>query len=555
MAVPTQRLPAGTGPARRPGLRRLTVAAAVLACLAGLFAGYLAMSRTQPTNADGASQALQAWDLLHGNVALAGWTASDVPFYTNEVPLLAVIEAVHGLDGDVVHIGAAVLYTLLVFGVAVLARGRAGGREAVARVAVAVAPLLVPMAGIGVSVLLLSPDHTGTGVPLLATLILIDRAVTAPGGQPRAGPRWLPYAVGSVLTVAAISDPLAAYVGALPVLVVCGTRLWRAGRRRPAQWRGPDAQLAVAAVASVVASRGFLFCLQALGGLRVHEAGAGLAAPARLLHNLWVAVVGLSADFGAYPPDRHGALDGVVGVIRLAGLVATLAVVALVLLRWLRGRSPAGGGLVDELLAVGVLINLGAFLASTIPYDVTSARQVTPVLFLGGALLGRVLGVRVARARWLPAAVAAIVLVAAGEFAVRGTRPAVPDDGHRVARFLEEHRLTYGLGGFWTANNITLQTGRRVQVVPVAGADRVYGYQWLSRRDWYDPARHDARFVLLQVGSPEYGAEAASLAQFGPPVARYQVDRVAVLVYDHNLLAGLPALCWPGTAPSMAECP
>jgi hypothetical protein len=31
---------------------------------------------------DGASNALEAWDLLHGNWLLRGWTLTDVSFYT-----------------------------------------------------------------------------------------------------------------------------------------------------------------------------------------------------------------------------------------------------------------------------------------------------------------------------------------------------------------------------------------------------------------------------------------------------------------------------------------
>ena len=39
-----------------------------------------------PVNADGASNALQAWDMLHGNLLLHGWWLSDVSFYTTELP-------------------------------------------------------------------------------------------------------------------------------------------------------------------------------------------------------------------------------------------------------------------------------------------------------------------------------------------------------------------------------------------------------------------------------------------------------------------------------------
>src|SRR5262245_16853411 len=230
-------------------LRRAVVVVALLLVSVGLFSFYLHLSQTEPMNADGASQALQAWDLLHGNVLLSGWTVSDVPFYTNELLILALAEAINGLNGDAVHIGAAVLYTLLVLLVAAVAKGRATGREAVARVAIAVAVMAVPAVGMGTSVLPLSPDHTGTAVPVLLMAVLVDRFW---------GRSWLPYVAGAVLLLGQISDPLMLYVGVAPVVVVCGLRLWR---RR--SWRGPEAAFAGAAIASAVLARGILAAISA----------------------------------------------------------------------------------------------------------------------------------------------------------------------------------------------------------------------------------------------------------------------------------------------------
>ena len=51
--------------------------------VAALFACYLRQSRTVAVGSDGASQALQAWDLLHGNPLLHGWWVTDVSFYTD----------------------------------------------------------------------------------------------------------------------------------------------------------------------------------------------------------------------------------------------------------------------------------------------------------------------------------------------------------------------------------------------------------------------------------------------------------------------------------------
>src|SRR5215475_10885285 len=89
----------------------------------GLFFCFLRFSRTYPTSIDGSDQALQAWDMLHGNLLLHGWTIADVTYYTTEIPQYALIELVRGLDPEVVHIAGAITYTLLVLAAGLLARG------------------------------------------------------------------------------------------------------------------------------------------------------------------------------------------------------------------------------------------------------------------------------------------------------------------------------------------------------------------------------------------------------------------------------------------------
>lgn len=111
-------------------LGRAAVAAVVAAGVGGLFYAYLLQSRILPTDADGAGNALQAWDMLHGNVLLSGWSLSDVSFYTTELPEYMLVELVRGLNADVVHVAAAITYTLVGVLAMVLAIGRATGREA-----------------------------------------------------------------------------------------------------------------------------------------------------------------------------------------------------------------------------------------------------------------------------------------------------------------------------------------------------------------------------------------------------------------------------------------
>ena len=148
----------------------------LLGGLVGLFAGYYRMALTVPTTADGAGNALQAFDLIHRNPLLHGWTVSDVSFYGVELFQFAAIERVIGLGPQVAPASAALSYALIVLLVGLLAKGRATGSVAWLRIGLALSIVLVPEPGVGQAVLLGGPDHTGAAVPLLLAWLLLDRA-------------------------------------------------------------------------------------------------------------------------------------------------------------------------------------------------------------------------------------------------------------------------------------------------------------------------------------------------------------------------------------------
>src|SRR5580693_9263220 len=162
-----------------PWLRRAILVAwpvGLAAAGVALYLCYLAISRTEEVTSDGASIALQAWDMLHGNPLLRGWTATDVTFYTTELPEYMIVEAVRGLNADVLHASAAITYTLLVLTAGLLGRGQAKGREGMVRLLIAAGIVVAPQIGAGAFILVFQPDHTGTSVPLLLTWLVLDRA-------------------------------------------------------------------------------------------------------------------------------------------------------------------------------------------------------------------------------------------------------------------------------------------------------------------------------------------------------------------------------------------
>src|ERR1700733_1336379 len=160
---------------RRHRARAWWAVATMLAGAVLLFC-YLRVAGATQVNSDGAGLVLQASDMLHGNVLLHGWWDTDVSFITTELPEYMAVTAVAGVRPEVVHVCAALTYTLLVLLAALVARGRARGGEGVVRALLAAGVMLAPQPTGPTVVLLGSPDHVGPALPLLALLLLLDWA-------------------------------------------------------------------------------------------------------------------------------------------------------------------------------------------------------------------------------------------------------------------------------------------------------------------------------------------------------------------------------------------
>ncbi len=214
---------ADTGrPAGQPGWlsrARLAWIGAYLGAGIVLFLCYLRVSGTQSISSDGGSNALEAWDMLHGNLLLHGWTVTDVSFYTTELPEYMILELIRGMSPALVHTAAAFTYTVLVLLAGLVAKGRATGREGVVRALLGSGIMLAPQLGTPTFILLLVPDHVGTGIPMLLIFLVLDRA-------PR---RWyVPPVIAVMLTWALVADRLVIAAALVPLLLVCAVRVYRA---------------------------------------------------------------------------------------------------------------------------------------------------------------------------------------------------------------------------------------------------------------------------------------------------------------------------------------
>jgi hypothetical protein len=570
---------------------RWTGRAVFLLVLAGLFVAYLRLSKTYPENSDEANILLMASDLAHGNLYLSGWTVSDVPFITTELPEIALLVKLFGLHLDTAHIAAALTYTVVVAIALLLAKGRARGPRAIARMGIALAIMLAPQPGVGVFVMVFSVGHIGTAAPVMLTWLVLDRYWPAGDAAGRAPRRlwFLPVAVGTLLAWALMADPLVLVIAVCPVLVVAGLRLVTGlldDIQNGSVLRHPRRAFARRWLeASLAAAAGLAYLVAWCGGKLLHAAGGYTQQPVPFTldpvstwhaHSL-TAAHGLLEMFGAFflpgnavnrlgpgndvaAPPLSGLAEAV-AVTRLACVALAIVGACAIARRFFRRDAD----LVSQLLLAGIVANLAAYLPSSLAgHTALNAREFAPVLPFAAILAARTLGdsllpggrptvrtdtkaARLSQLRAL-ALVALLGWYGFGLF-LETTTPAAPNPFARLEAFLWQHHLTEGVGGYWDSSVITVGTDGAVTIRAVTGCLRPY--DWESKPAWYDPAGHTASFMLESSGTGYFShwlVSPVALRRLGallPAASRATLDAgegYTVHAYQGNLLAQLPLI-------------
>jgi hypothetical protein len=512
-------------PARQEGrgirraARRWWAAAAWAGGGLALFAFFLRISLGSRVDSDGANNALQAWDLVHGHVLLHGWVIGDATFYFFELPLIGIVELLLGMGNLAFHVASALTYLIVAVCAVALAVTDSRGPARAARCAVVVTVLATPLlTASSVTLLLEEPDHIGTSAFMLASFLLIDRA---------ADRRFTAPLLCAILCAGQLSDLTVRYVAVPAVLLVCGYRVLAARRLRSG-----DAALVVAAAVSVPLESLLRAAMVHLGAYFMVAPMAQLSPMRRWPHNAAVTWLDVRILFGAVvAPDTR-----LVGVAAGFGLVCLLAAVfGLGRVAW-TWRTACRA---EQLLCVAIVVSIGVLLVSVMATP-TRSREIAAVLPFGAVLAARAcVPARITGAPRALLAVTAAALAALVPLAAAATQPSLTPATVPLAAWLEAHGLTYGVAGYWDASVVTAQSGDRVKIraVDIIKNPKIFVPGWETNALWYNPSRYDAGFVVADhSGRDSY---AAFEQHFGKPVATYQVASWFVLIYRTNLLQQL----------------
>ena len=355
--------------ARHRWLRRLLVAAAWLVGCITLFAFYLRVSFTGHVTSDGANNALQAWDMLHGHLLLHGWIIGDATYYTLDLPVLAVTEIFFGLHDLTSHVASALTYLIVTVSAMAVALTDSRGYARVARCGVVIVVLTALFHVPNAAEVLGPPDHTGTSAFLLVSFLLIDRAPAR---------RFTPPLLCAILCAGQIGDATILYVAVPAVVVVCGYRAVAARSFRPG-----DAANALAAAASVALASAVRAVMLRFGAYRMIAPDTAISRPGQWPHNAafaWGAIrvlFGAQVGSGISSPVRDAGY-----ILGLACMLAAAAGFARVAVTW-RTASRA-----EQLLCAAIVINISAYVISTMPGP-SGQWEVVAVLPCGAVLAAR----------------------------------------------------------------------------------------------------------------------------------------------------------------------
>jgi len=482
-----------------------------------VFLASLRLAGSSPIDSDGASNVLQGADLLHGNLLLSHWQVSDVSFYLTDLPLYAVLALIFGTAPAVVHVGAAVVFTFVVLLTALLARDR-GGLPGAALAAAIV--FTAPVDPAGIQLFLSSPNHISTVAMALLVLLIMERRVGV-----------------HFPVVAAVSDPMAIFVLAVPVLAVSGLR----ATRRLDGWQA-EVRLFLCTAGSLVLAKAAELSLRAAGGFHAYAPATRFAPATRLGGDLITTyrqtLLLFGADYSGHRLGRHL----LVPALHLLGLLLVVIAVVITI------RHFFDLDRLDQILAVAIVVNLAAFALTSQARSSHSARSFLAVLAFGAVLAARRLPGPLARLRLTPlvsAVLAGCLLLTLGSLRHGARNVAlvggqVGQNNGALVAWLEANHLTYGLGSYWNASGVTVQSRGRVKARPVKlQGGRLAVMDTEFDRRWYDPARYQANFLIVADDHPHL--KKVAIKTYGAPARTAAVATSTILVWNRNLLPVAPS--------------
>jgi hypothetical protein len=324
---------------------------------------------------------------------------------------------------------------------------------------------------------------------------------------------------------------------------------------------------AAAAALAVPVARLAGWLIQYLGGFQTAKASYGLQSGHEIVHGVPLAARSVLALFGADYESVTGAGNVAFALVHLIGVAVVLT--AVVVAGWhLVAPGARAGDLIADVLVIAVAVNFAAFLIDVPMENIYSAHEIGPLLSVGAALGGRVVGSlgagRLGTGRWwrgaqvgatadgtppgsrprrvLLGALAAGLACYALMLGIAAAHKQLPPRNAGLTRWLAGHHLTSGLAPYWEASSVTVDSGGSITVLavqPEPGSDYLQPQPWQSDVLLAAAKGRTANFVILSPAENVHRKYV--LVTFGRPARTYRYGPFTIMVWHKNLLPALVA--------------
>lgn len=505
----------------------------VVAALA-LFVYLVGVYLKAPIDSDWASLALEANDILSGNLLLKDWVFTGATFLLTEIPLYLASVSVFGVSVLSVILAIALGgWLIFIAGLLLSVRDLDGKTRPVALI-VYVALAVVPTAATTANF----RAHIGVFVVSFLLFLTVAEMLRSATIRP-----LLAVIYFGLLFAASFSDAFVLPVAVAPIIAVVALRFW--GNEMTGTEKRDWTILGLTVLGVLlgkIGEKAHIALIDASFNSRTESVEWVLEEKFfRTLANLFFGGTDL---LGANPfGTRLFTLASVSAVLRIVFLAIGLyyLVIALRDLFWRVPDLDVVSALIALsitvqsifVVAVGYMRNTSTALRYLSFYQFAFAILAARGFAREKGIFDRCLRGRVPVRAVLIGICAVTFLVSIVPIEFR-REPTVHD---RLATFLRENELTSGYADFWIASHTVVSSDNRVHLRAIIGEglrQTLRPYRWFNRVDWYDDPT--ANFIVVSMTNPWQNVSEENVrATFGEPLRMLEFDEMLILVYPPGL--------------------
>lgn len=487
-------------------------------------------------NSDFANHLLEANDMIHGNFFLSDWQLTGISFLTTEMPYYCLAVAILGVQ-PYAYVLALTLIVFVFFLVGLFLINDRPGEISFVDIGL----YLALAVACGVEKAGHFRGHTAVFSLALIAFWAAVRYLDSPADRPNTGAL---LALTGVIAWAAVGDVLIVIIAVLPVALFCGYHLLLTDSPlKPKRCLTLIVMMGIGVLIGLALDWGYFTVGGAVKNAILSKKSL-IGVDAFPKHFL-LFVKGLVELANGY--TRQSDLT-VVNLIRFAFVILSFVIGAYSVIETLTAYVC---GKHRDTLAVLLSLSLVLMTVVCLATDVLVTPEFTryfsffPVF--GAIVVIRALNRYGCQAwRFCPLrlsmnfVVALIVLIVFGASFVQTSPWRVVTKYDRVAQFLEDNNLEYGLAHYWNASAVTVSSRGAVKIrsikvhrEPDFTPTEANIQHWFYKPAWFSEGTFN--FVLLDDNGYLDVSKDAILELFGEPEKRLSFEDYEVFVYDRNL--------------------